>query len=121
MDPYRRDFLRQALTAGAALRLPRPARAAAEPIVCRIVDSETGRPVPARIRLVNQRGDEVVPLGHGPELADGAQQGDVRFQSRRYSYVDGEFRVDPASLPLEFQVLKGYEYGIAAGDLTATS
>jgi hypothetical protein len=50
-------------------------------------------------------------------VADGAQEGDVRFQSRRYCYVDGEFRVDPRWPPLQFQVLKGYEYGIVGGEL----
>jgi hypothetical protein len=45
----------------------------------------------------------------------------VRFQGRRYSYVDGEFRIDPRRLPLQYQVLKGYEYGIAGGELTASA
>jgi hypothetical protein len=122
MAPNRRDFLRHALATSAALRLTPPsARAAGEPIVCRVVDSATGLAVPARIRLVDQRGVDVVPLGHGRDLADGEQSGDVRFQSRRYYYVNGEFKVDPAALPLEYQVLKGYEYGIAAGDLSAAA
>ena len=56
-----------------------------------------------------------------PALAEDAQEGDVRFQSRRYAYVDGEFRVDPRRLPLQYQVLKGYEYGIADGELTAAA
>src|SRR5262245_26900966 len=120
MDSSRRTFLRQAAAAGVVWPISIGRARSAEPIVCRLIDSETGQPVPARIRLVNQRGEEVVPLGHGRDLVDGAQQGDVRFQSRRYSYVNGEFRVDPAWLPLEYQVLKGYEYGIAAGDLTAS-
>jgi hypothetical protein len=72
------------------------------------------------VRLVDEHSNEVVPLGHVPALAEDAQEGDVRFQGRRYSYVDGEFRVDPRRLPLQYQVLKGYEYGIAGGDLTAT-
>src|SRR5437867_3681583 len=122
MDSNRRTFLRQAAAAGIGWQLSATkVHAAAQPIVCRVIDKETGSPVAARVRLVSQRGDEVVPLGHLRDLADGAQQGDVRFQSRRYSYVSGEFTVDPAWLPLEYQVLKGYEYGIAAGDLTAAS
>src|SRR5215831_7879271 len=43
------------------------------------------------------------------------------FRGRRYSYVDGEFRIDPRRLPLQYQVLKGYEYGIAGGELTASA
>jgi hypothetical protein len=43
----------------------------------------------------------------------------VRFQKRRYAYVDGEFAIDPAWLPLKYQVLKGYEFGIAEGELGA--
>lgn len=90
-----------------------------QPVVCRVVDRESGRPVGARVRLVDEHSNEVVPLGHVPALAENAQEGDVRFQGRRYSYVDGEFRVDPRRLPLQFQILKGYEYGIAGGELTA--
>ena len=90
-------------------------------IVCRVIDRDTGRPVPARVRLVDEHSNEVVPLGHVPALAEDAQEGDVRFQGRRYSYVDGEFRIDPRRLPLQYQVLKGYEYGIAVGELTASA
>jgi hypothetical protein len=116
----RRGFL----GAVAAAQIAQPARAqtgaSGQPIVCRVIDRDTGRPVPARVRLVDEHSNEVVPLGHVPALAEDAQEGDVRFQGRRYSYVDGEFRVDPRRLPLQYQVLKGYEYGIAGGDLTAT-
>jgi hypothetical protein len=115
----RRGFL----AAVAAAKIVAPARgqtgASGQPIVCRVVDQDSGQPVPARVRLVDEHSNEVVPLGHAPALSEDAQEGDVRFQGRRYSYVDGEFRVDPRHLPLQFQVLKGYEYGIAGGDLTA--
>jgi len=90
-------------------------------IVCRVIDRDTGRPVPARVRLVDEHSNEVVPLGHEPALAEDAQEGDVRFQGRRYSYVDGEFRIDPRRLPLQYQVLKGYEYGIAGSELAASA
>src|SRR3954454_19587456 len=115
----RRGFL----GAVAAAQIAQPARAqttaSGQSIVCRVIDRDTGRPVPARVRLVDEHSNEVVPLGHAPALAEDAQEGDVRFQGRRYSYVDGEFRVDPRRLPLQFQVLKGYEYEIAGGELTA--
>lgn len=86
---------------------------------CRILDGETGRPVAARVRLLDRTGSEVVPLGHPARLAEDAPEGDVRFQSRRFSYVDGGFSVDPANLPLKYQVVKGYEYVIAEGEITA--
>src|SRR5205085_9413502 len=34
-------------------------------------------------------------------------------------YVDGNFSVDPNSLPLQYQVIKGYEYAIAEGRISA--
>jgi hypothetical protein len=90
----------------------------AQPVVCRIVDSQTGKPIPARIRLVDELSNELVPLEHSRDLAGGAQEGDVRFQARRYCYVDGEFRIDPRRLPVQYQVIKGYEYTIAVGEMS---
>lgn len=110
----RRGFL----GAAASISMPAAAQTTAQPITCRVIDQRTGNLVPARVRLVDQYSNEVVPLGHSPTLADNAQEGDVRFQGRRYSYVNGEFQVDPRRLPLQYQVLKGYEYGIVGGELT---
>ncbi len=115
MFPNRRHFLRNLAAAGLTSRL---SAAQNQPIVCRVTDRDTGLPVPARLRLLHAQGHEVVPLGHPQGLAANAQEGDVRFQSRRFSYVNGEFLVDPSWLPLKYQVLKGYEYSIAEGDLT---
>jgi hypothetical protein len=106
VDWTRRGFLGTA--AGITRLAPAQRAGSTQPIVCRVIDSGSGRPVPARVRLVDARGAELVPLGHARELADDAQEGDVRFQSRRYAYVDGEFRVDPRWLPLQYQVIKGY-------------
>jgi hypothetical protein len=118
MPSDRRRFLHQAATAGLGLRLSAADR---QPIVCRVVDRQSRRGVAARVRLVDARGNEVVPLGHARDLAKNAQEGDVSFQSRRYAYVNGEFTVDPAWLPLKYQVLKGYEYKIAEGELPAAA
>lgn len=85
---------------------------------CTVVDAETRRPVPARIRLTDAQGNEVVPIGHPAELDPKAQQGDVLFQSRRFAYVDGSFSVDPRTLPLRYQAVRGYEYLIAEGSIT---
>ncbi len=98
-----------------------PASAAQDgrPLTCRVVDARSGSKVPARVRLVDARGSEVVPAGHPTILAQNAQEGDVRFQSRRYAYVDGGFEVPLAALPLKYQVIKGYEYVMAEGEITA--
>ena len=84
---------------------------------CRIVDTRTGAPLSARLRLTDARGNDVVPIGHSSALAPNAQQGDVRFQSKRFAYVDGEFELDPKFLPLRYQVIKGYEFVIAEGEI----
>src|SRR5690348_3298406 len=107
----RRRFLHDA---GAAVWLSRGARLAhAAPdgnaVPCKIVDEQSGQPITARLRLTDARGNDVVPAGHPSELAPDAQQGDVRFQSKRFAYVDGNFVVDPRALPLRYQVIKGYE------------
>jgi hypothetical protein len=95
----RRGFLGAAAGAGIAKPAGAQTAGSSQPIVCRVVDSESGRPVPAPVRLVDEHSNELVPLGHPGALAPEAQEGDVRFQSRRYAYVDGEFRVDPRWLP----------------------
>ena len=118
MFPDRRQFMRDAALGGAA-SLVTASAFEGKPVECRVIDARTKRPVPARVRLLNSRGEEVVPIGHPPALAEIAQEGDVRFQSRRFAYVDGAFQLDPASLPLRYQVIKGYEYVIAEGELDA--
>lgn len=105
------------LTAGVAGRL----QGAGERLMeCRIVDKESGRPTPARIRLMDSRGRQVVPHGHPQDLTEEAHEGDVRFQSRRFSYVNGSFQVNPSDLPLKYQVIKGYEYEMAEGEIEAS-
>jgi len=122
MPSSRRRFLED-LAYGVALA-PAAARPAAaqsdgKPLVCRVVDAASGRATAARIRLVDAGGEEVVPIGHPETLSEKAQEGDVRIQRRRFAYVNGSFEVDPRRLPLRYQVIKGYEYTIAEGDLTA--
>src|SRR5689334_14534237 len=85
------------------------------PVACRIRETESGRPLTARVRLTDSRGNDIVPLGHPTELAPDAQQGDVRFQSKRFAYVEGDFSVNPELLPLRYQVIKGHQYTIAEG------
>ncbi|MBI4877390.1 MAG: CehA/McbA family metallohydrolase [Acidobacteria bacterium] len=96
-----------------------PLLAAGGPATFRILDKATGRETAARIRLVDAQGAEAVPLGHAESLEEGAREGDVRIQSRRFAYVDGRFTLDPRRLPLKYQVVKGYEYLMAEGELRA--
>ena len=114
----RRRFLEDAGMWLAAARGLGRAAAGGEPVACRIIDERSGRAVAARVRLIDARGHDVVPLGHPSELALDAQQGDVRFQSKRFAYVDGNFSLDPNSLPLHYQVIKGYEFVIAEGEIS---
>jgi hypothetical protein len=92
-------------------------RTPAGTVVCRFVDASTGRPVPVRVRFVDARGENVVPLGHPERLTEEAPEGDVRFQSRRFAYSEGEFSFDAGRLPIRYQALKGYEYVIAEGEI----
>ena len=119
MASSRRRFLEN--LAGAVALVPSTAagQSGGKPLACRVVDAATGKATAARIRLLDARGEEVVPIGHPETLPEGAQQGDVRIQRRRYAYVNGGFEVDPRLLPLRYQVIKGYEYTIAEGTLTA--
>ncbi|MCX6621650.1 MAG: CehA/McbA family metallohydrolase [Acidobacteria bacterium] len=111
MAIHRRNFL----AAGTGLLLQGAERA----IPVRVIDQQSGQRIPARVRLVDAQGREVVPVGHPAALAENAQEGDVRFQSRRFAYVDGGFELAPNALPLKYQVIKGYEYVFAEGELTA--
>ena len=121
MSSDRRRFFRDVAAAGTGWLMSGPAGVAQDgrPLTCRVVDAQSGSKVPARVRLVDARGNEVVPAGHPTVLAQNAQEGDVRFQSRRYAYVDGGFEVPLAALPLKYQVIKGYEYVMAEGEIAA--
>lgn len=119
MERNRRRFLRDA---GAwVLGAHGLGRAApdGDVLACRIIEEGSGHAVPARLRLTDARGNDIVPAGHPSELAPDSQQGDVLFQSRRFAYVNGNFSLDPRSLPLRYQVIRGYEFVIAEGRISA--
>ncbi|MCP5115051.1 MAG: CehA/McbA family metallohydrolase, partial [bacterium] len=115
MPDDRRGFLRNCLMGGASMSALSSAQS--DSVTCRIVDAATEQPVPARLRLLDASGREVLPIGHSAELAEDAQEGDVRFQSRRYAYVKGEFTLKASDLPVRYQVLKGFEHQIAEGEI----
>ena len=64
IDWTRRGFLGSAAGAGIARFAAAQSVGLDQPIVCRVIDVESGRAVPARIRLVDERSHELVPLEH---------------------------------------------------------
>ncbi len=113
----RRDFVRNVFAAsigGSVARSRTPER-----ISLRFVDSGTGQLLPVRTRLLDSQGREVVPVGHAEKLSVEAQEGDVRFQSRRFVYCCGELEIASDRLPLRYQAIRGYEYVIAEGEIRA--
>jgi hypothetical protein len=128
MPLHRRKLLRDAGLTGAGLCFSRSlesdgrsAGTSDETVTCLILDKATGKPVPARVRLINGRGEELVPIGHTQALSPDAHEGDVRFQSRRFAYVNGRFDLPLSALPVRYQILKGYEYGILEDAITQNS
>ena len=87
----------------------------------RVMDSEENQPCAARVLLFDANGRQLAPVGHLADLSEDAQEGDVRFQSHRYSYVDGEFAVSPSEYPLKYRVIKGFEYTIEEGEIVGPS
>ncbi len=85
----------------------------------RFVDAGTRLSLPVRVRLLDRNGLEVIPVGHAETLSEKAQEGDVRFQSRRFIYCDGELEVRSDRLPLKYQAIRGYEYVIGEGEIQA--
>lgn len=108
----RRQFL---LDSSAGLWLAADSR----PLQVRVLDAATGAPIAARVRLLDARGNEVMPVGHSPSLAEKAVEGDVSFSSKRFCYVDGGFSVSSDALPLRYLAVKGYEFEAAEGTLSA--
>jgi hypothetical protein len=125
MEQERWDRRRFLFDAGAGLWLAGQASAfQGEPpqaVRIQVLDGATKKPLAARIRLLNARGAEVTPLGRSAQPAKDAVEGDVRFQSRGYFYTDGALMVRTDSLPLQYTVVRGYEYQIAQGTLTANA
>jgi hypothetical protein len=117
----RRHFL---FDAGAGLWLSAEANAfqgQSDSIRIRILDAATKKPLAARVRLQDAQGTEVTPLGRNEQPAKDAVEGDVRFQSRGYFYTDGALTVRSHAFPLRFTVVRGYEYEIAEGTLSAAA
>lgn len=121
MDETQWDRRRFLLDAGAGLWLAAQTNSSGGSVRINILDGATKKPLAARIRLLDARGAEVAPLGRNAQPAKDAVEGDVRFQSRGYFYTDGSIAVRSDAFPLRYTVLRGYEYQIAEGTLTAAA
>ena len=116
----RRRFL---FDAGAGLWLANQAsafQAESTPSVrIHIVDEATKRPIAARLRLLDARGEEITPLGRNAQPdKDAVEEGRSLSIARLFLYRwEAWVRFD--SFPLRFTAVRGYEYEIAEGTLTA--
>ena len=115
MSTDRRHFMRSVIAAG--LYRPVAESQGHGEIILRFQDAASGRLIPARVRLLDSRGRDVLPRGHTETLPAEGQEGDVRFQSRRFFYSNGMLGVRPDRLPLKYQVIRGYEYVIGEGEI----
>ena len=116
----RRRFL---FDAGAGLWLAANAngfqQATSATVRLQILDRATKKPLASRIRLLDASGSEITPLGRNAQPDKDAVEGDVRFQSRGYFYTEGRLSVRADAFPLRFTAVRGYEYQISEGTLTA--
>ena len=80
----------------------------------RINDAATGKPTPARLRVLGPDGTYYAPFGRVAEFAWGRNEdvgGNLLVGSDRHTYIDGacEIRL-PAGVPLRVQATKGPEF-----------
>jgi hypothetical protein len=79
----------------------------------KVLDSETGRPTPARVHFRSPDGRYIPPYGHRHEVNDNWFEdygGDLKLGSTQYAYVDGDFTVELPVGEVFVEVAKGFEY-----------
>jgi hypothetical protein len=79
----------------------------------RVNDAATGKPTPARVRILDAAGAYRAPFGRPAEFATGPGEevgGNLRLGAERFAYIDGacEVRLPPG--PVTVEVSKGPEY-----------
>jgi hypothetical protein len=78
-----------------------------------VIDSSTGRPIPARVRFSTPDGRYLPPMGHRDEVNPGLNEdtgADLILGAATYAYVPGRF---PIALPtgrVELEVVRGFGY-----------
>ena len=79
----------------------------------RVNEAATGKPTPARVRILDAAGAYRAPFGRPAEFATGPGEdvgGNLRLGAERFAYIDGacEVRLPPG--PVTVEVRKGPEY-----------
>jgi hypothetical protein len=80
---------------------------------CRVVDSATKRPTPARLAFRSKDGRYIPPYGHRTEINDAWFQdygADVKLMDASFAYVDGTFQVELPVGDVYLEMTKGFEY-----------
>ncbi len=79
----------------------------------RIVDSETGKQIAARVHMRSPDGRYLPPYGHRQEVNDNWFEdygADVKLGDTQYAYVDGKFSAELPVGDVYFEVSRGFEY-----------
>ncbi|HSL77317.1 MAG TPA: CehA/McbA family metallohydrolase, partial [Candidatus Limnocylindrales bacterium] len=79
----------------------------------RIVDRQTGRPTPARVRFVAPDGRYLPPLGHRDEVNPGLNEdtgADALLGGSTYAYVPGRFPIVLPAGPIDVEVVHGFAH-----------
>jgi hypothetical protein len=82
-------------------------------VSCKIVDADTGQPVPARVHFRAPDGRYFPPYGHRHEVNDNWFEdygADVKLGDTPYAYVDGSFRAELPVGEVYVEASKGFEY-----------
>ena len=92
-------------------------------VIVRVLD-ENGFPTPARIRFAGLDDTYYAPEGHEPDLPVKnwlCLGGDVILDyGRRFTYIDGQFRISLPLADITVEAVKGYAYRILIDTLTVT-
>ncbi len=87
----------------------------------RLVDTTTGRPVPARLAFHAGDGRYIPPYGHRSDVNPGWFQdygADVQVGQSSFAYVDGTFQVELPTGDVYVEISKGFEYEAVRQRLT---
>ncbi len=92
-------------------------------VFVRVLD-ENGSPTPARVRFAGLDDTYYAPEGHEPDLPVKnwlCLGGDVILDyGRRFTYIDGQFRISLPLTDITVEAVKGYAYRILIDTLTVT-